>query len=151
MKFTATVAAVVLILSCAARQARAQDPQDSAEKQVTATLRAMYEAEKRKDLAFVLAHLSDDFTEVAGDGLIYHRDDIQREWQSVALRNYSLEDCVFKALAADTSLLSCRMQVDATYKGQAFPAVFRVTTVWTRTAGAWKIRFEQGTVIPDKK
>lgn len=121
------------------------------EKQITTTLHQMYEAEKRKDLDFVLAHLAPDFAEVAGDGRIYHREDIEREWSNVSLHAYTLSDCIFKQLASDVAYLSCQMSVDAVYKGQPFPGLFRVTTVWTRSNDGWAIRFEQGTVIPDEK
>ncbi len=120
-----------------------------AEKQITATLHQMYEAEKRRDLDFVLTHLADDFAEVAGDGKIYHRSDIKAGWSDVELRDYKLSDCVFKLMTADSAYLSCIMEVDATFKGQPFPKRFRVTTVWTRQNDNWLIRFEQGTIIPE--
>jgi hypothetical protein len=66
------------------------------EKQITETLHQMYEAEKRRDLPFVLSHLAEDFAEVAGDGGIYHRADIEAGWNDVSLSSYSLTDCVFK-------------------------------------------------------
>ena len=150
MRLIPAVLSALLVLSLNLR-AVAQDSESTPQKQITATLHQMYEAEKRKDLDFVLAHLSEDFTEVAGDGLLYGREDIRREWQNVVLRDYSLSDCVFRMLANNAALLSCKMQVDATFKGQPFPALFRVTTIWTLADGAWKIRFEQGTVISEKK
>ena len=119
------------------------------ETQIASTLHQMYEAEKRRDLKFVLSHLAEDFAEVAGDGKIYHRDDIEANWSEVRLNNYQLSDCVFRLMTSDAAYLSCNMQVDATYKGQPFPRQFRVTTVWTHQGGEWLIRFEQGTVIPD--
>jgi ketosteroid isomerase-like protein len=124
-------------------------PQQAAtETQITATLRQMFEAEKRRDLKFVLSHLAGDFAEVAGDGKIYHRADIQAGWADVRLNDYKLSDCVFKRMTADAAYLSCALQVDATYQGQPFPKQLRVTTVWTRRQGDWQIRFEQATVIP---
>jgi hypothetical protein len=119
----------------------------AAEKQITGTLHQMYEAEKQRDLKFVLSHLADDFAEVAGNGGVYHRADIEAEWHNVELRDYKLSDCAFKLMARDSAYLSCRMEVNATYKGQPFPGRIRVTTVWTRHGGEWLIRFEQGTTI----
>ncbi len=119
------------------------------EKRITETLHQMYEAEKRKDMKFVLAHLADDFAEVAGDGNVYHRADIEAGWADVILKEYTLSDCVFKLMSADAAYLSCKMEVDATYKAQPFPKRFRVTTLWTRQKGEWLVRFEQGTVIAE--
>jgi ketosteroid isomerase-like protein len=125
--------------------------ESAAEEQISGTLHQMYEAEKRKDVNFVLSHLADDFAEVAGDGAVYHRSDIQAGWADVALRDYKLSDCIFKLMTHDAAYLTCIMAVDATYKGQPFPRRFRVTTVWTRHKGEWLIRFEQGTIISEPK
>lgn len=125
--------------------------ESAAEKQISGTLHQMYEAEKRKDLNFVLAHLADDFAEVAGDGAVYQRSDIQAGWADVVLKDYKLSDCIFKLMSQDAAYLTCIMDVDATYKGQALPQRFRVTTVWTRHKGGWLVRFEQATIIPEPK
>jgi len=122
-----------------------------AEAQITSTLHQMYEAEKKRDLKFVLSHLADDFAEVAGDGGVYHRSDVEAGWNDVSLKDYTLSDCIFKLMTRDSAYLDCKMEVDATYKGQPLPQRFRVTTVWTRHKGNWLIRFEQGTTIPEPK
>ena len=125
--------------------------ESASQKQISGTFHQMYEAEKRKDLNFVLSHLSYDFAEVAGDGKVYHRSDIEVGWSDVTLKDYKLSDCIFKLMTRDAAYLSCMMEVDATYRGQPFPQHFRVTTVWTQRRGAWLIRFEQGTIIPEQK
>ena len=139
--------AVLCISLCCALTGQRTKKEVAAEKRITGTLRQMYEAEKRKDLKFVLSYLAGDFAEVAGNGGVYHRADIEAEWPNVALHDYKLSDCVFKLMTRDSAYLSCRMEVDATYKGQPFPSRIRVTTVWTRHGGEWLIRFEQGTTI----
>ena len=85
-------ASSVLVAGQASRGASA------AEKRITDTLHQMYEAEKRKDLKFVLAHLADDFAEIAGDGGIYHHADIEAGWSDVVLNDYKLSECVFKLM-----------------------------------------------------
>jgi len=144
------VAVAVLCLSSSGLLA-GQSPKEEAavEKRITATLHQMYEAEKQKDLKFVLSNLAEDFAEVAGDGGVYHRADIEAGWSDMILKDYKLSDCVFKMITRDTAYLSCKMEVDATYKGQPFPKRFRVTTVWTRHKDDWLIRLEQGTIIPE--
>ena len=121
----------------------------AAEKTITSTLHQMYEAEKRRDLKFVLAHLADDFAEVGGDGGVYHRADIEAGWADVKLNDYELSACIFKLASHDAAYLSCKMSVNATYKGAALPRNMRVTTLWTRASGQWLIRFEQATIIPE--
>ena len=125
--------------------------ESASQKQISGAMHQMYEAEKRKDLNFVLSHLSDDFAEVAGDGKVYHRSDIEAGWSDDTLKDYQLSDCVFKLMTHDAAYLSCMMEVDATYKGQPLPRRFRVTWMWTRQNGSWLMRFEQGTIIPEQK
>lgn len=150
MTIVRVVAFAVLFLSSVGVVA-GQSAKESAavEKQITATLHQMYEAEKRKDLKFIFSHLAQDFAEVAGDGKIYRRSDIEAGWNDVVLKGYTLLDCVFKLMTRDSAYMSCKMEVDATYKGQPFPKQFRVTTVWNRQQGKWLIRFEQGTMLPE--
>jgi ketosteroid isomerase-like protein len=150
MTIARLVAVAVLCLSSSSLAAGQRPKEEAAvEKHITDTLHQMYEAEKRKDLKFVLSHLAEDFAEVAGDGGVYHRADIETGWPDTALKDYKLSDCVFKLMTRDTAYLSCKMEVDATYKGQPFPKRFRVTTVWTRQKDDWLIRFEQGTIITE--
>ena len=150
MKIAAVVAGTVLcLLSGGPVVGQSSTKETAVEKQITETLHQMYEAEKRKDLKFVLSHLADDFAEVAGDGGVYHRADIEAGWADVVLRDYKLSDCAFKLMARNAAYLTCKMEVDATYKGQPFPQRFRLTTVWTRQKGEWLIRLEQGTIIPE--
>jgi len=119
------------------------------EQQITTTLHQMYEAEKRKDLKFIFSHLSEDFAEVAGDGKVYHRADIEAGFKDVVLNDYKLTDCIFNLMTRDAAYMSCLMELNATYKGQPFPGRFRVTYTWTRRNKDWLLRFEQGTVVPE--
>jgi len=145
----ATIVAVALCFPPCILAAGQTHQEAAVEKRLTDTLDQMYQAEKRKDLKSVLSHLADDFAEVAGDGGIYHRADIEAGWANVVLNDYKLSDCVFKLLARDSAYLTCKLEVDATYKDQPFPRHFRLTTVWTRQKDEWLIRLEQGTIIPE--
>jgi hypothetical protein len=122
--------------------------QQSVEQEITGILQQMYEAEQRRDLDFVLPHLTTDFTEVAGDGGIYHREDIIREWPNVKLMRFKISGFVFRQLSANVAYLSYRLDMNAQYKDQPFPASERVTTIWVMQQGQWRVCFEQGTVIP---
>lgn len=129
----------------------AQSPKkaDSVEKQIKSLTAQMYEAEKRKDLKFIFSHLSEDFAEVAGDGKIYRRSDIEAAFGGLVLNDYKLSDCIFKLMTSDSAYMSCLMEVDATINGQQFPKHFRVSWIWTQQKGNWLVRFEQGTLIPE--
>ncbi len=149
MTIVGVVAVAVLCLSSIGVAEGQSTEESSVEKQITNTLHQMYEAEKRRDLQSIHSHMADDFTEVAGDGKVYHWPDIEAGFKDVVLKEYKLTDCVFKLMTRDSAYLSCNMDLEATAKGQPFPARFRVTYVWTLHNKDWLLRFEQGTVIPE--
>lgn len=150
-----TLAALALVFGLFAGTAVAQNEVATGndpvvEKLITERLYKMYEAEKRGDLQFILAQLADDFAEVAGDGKIYHKSDIESHFHEVKVNDYSVQDLLFHQMTPDSAYVTYRLTVDATYNGQKFPGEFRVSTVWTRMTGDWRLRFEQGTIIPAK-
>jgi hypothetical protein len=95
--------AVLCISLCSALAGQRTKEEEAVERRITDTLHQMYEAERRKDLKFVLSHLADDFAEVAGNGGVYHRADIEAEWSNVALHDYKLSDCAFKLMTRDSA------------------------------------------------
>ncbi|MGZ4836225.1 MAG: nuclear transport factor 2 family protein [Terriglobales bacterium] len=118
------------------------------EKQLLTILHQMYAAEKKHDLNFIRSYLSDDFAEVGGDGRVYHWKDVEAGFADMELREYKLSDCVTKVVASEVAYMSCAMQVDASFKGNALPRLFRVTWLWTRANDRWVVRFEQATIVP---
>jgi hypothetical protein len=96
MKIRNPFAASLFLLPFAFVGGLSSQDEPASQKQVTGILHQLYEAEKRKDLNFVLSHLSDDFVEVAGDGNVYHRSDIEVASSDVTLKDYKLSDCIFK-------------------------------------------------------
>jgi len=119
------------------------------ETQLLTTLHQMYDAEKKHDIKFIRSHLSDDFTEVAADGRVYYWKDIEPSIAEMELRDYKLTECISNFVTSDTAYLSCKMEIDASFKGNALPRLFRVTWVWTRSKDRpWVMRFEQATIIP---
>ncbi len=137
----------IALLCALTAVAPAQSTADT-ETQLLTNLRQMYEAEKKHDLNLIRSHLSDDFAEVAGDGRVYYWKEIESGFADMELREYKLSDCVTKLVTSDAAYLSCAMEVDASFKGNPLPRLFRVTWLWTRAKNRWVLRFEQGTIIP---
>ena len=120
------------------------------ETQLLTTLQQMYDAEKKHDIKFIRSHLSDDFIEVAGDGRVYYWKDIEPAIGDMELRDYKLTECISNFVTSDSAYLSCKMEVDALFKGNPLPRLFRVTWIWTRTRDRqWVVRFEQATIVPE--
>ncbi len=150
MTITRVVAVAVLCLSSlGVIAAQSAKEKASAEQQIRSLTMQMYDAEKRKDLKFIFAHMAEDFAEAGGDGKIYRRSDIEAAWNDVVLQEYKLSDCMFKLMTTNSAYMSCLMEVDGTFKGQAFPKHIRVSWVWAQQNGKWLVQFEQGTVVPE--
>lgn len=118
------------------------------ETQLLATLHQMYAAEKKHDLNFIRSYLSDDFAEVAGDARVYTWKDIEASIADMELRDYRLSDCLTRLVTSDAAYLTCAMEVDASFKGNRLPRLFRVTWLWTHARDRWVLRFEQSTIVP---
>lgn len=142
-----TLLSLLALLCALAGVAPAQSDAETQE-QLLAILHKMYAAEKTHDLAVIRSYLSDDFAEAAGDGAVYRWKDIEAGSADMQLRDYQLSDCLTKLIAPSAAYLSCRMEVDASYKGTPIPRLMRVTWVWSRANDRWLLRFEQATVIP---
>ncbi len=137
----------VIALSCLTTVSAAQSDANI-ETQLLTTLHKMYEAEKQHDLNSIRSYLSDDFAEVAGNGGVYHLKDIEAGFADMELRDYKLSDCVTKLVVSEAAYMSCAMEVEASFKRNPLPRLFRVTWLWTRAKGRWVMRFEQATIVP---
>ena len=138
----------MIALLCALTAVSAAQSDADTEIQLRTAINQMYAAEKKHDLNFIRSYLSDDFAEVAGDGRVYHLKDIEAGFADMELRDYNLSDCVTKLVAPNAAYLSCAMEVDASFKGNSLPRLFRVTWLWTRAKDRWVVRFEQATLVP---
>lgn len=138
----------VVAFICAASAVSVAQSDADIETQLLSTLQRMYAAEKKHDLTFIRSYLSDDFAEVGGDGRVYGWKDIAAGFADMELRQYKLSECVSKLVAPGAAYLSCAMEVDATFKGNPLPRLFRVTWIWTRANDHWVVRFEQATIVP---
>jgi len=118
------------------------------ETQLLTTLHKMYAAEKKHDFNFIRSYLSDDFAEVGGDARVYNWKDIEAGFADMELREYKLSDCVTKLVTSDAAYITCAMEVDASFKGNPLPRLFRVTWLWTHTKDGWVLHFEQATIVP---
>ena len=137
----------MIALFCLTAVSLAQDAAQT-ETQLLTTLHKMYAAEKKHDLNFIRSYLSDDFAEVGGDARVYQWRDIEAGFPDMELREYKLSDCVTKLVTSDAAYITCAMEVDASFKGNPLPRLFRVTWLWTHAKDGWVLHFEQSTIVP---
>lgn len=99
----------------------------------------------RRDRARLAALLAEDFHEVGASGRVYDRADVLRLLPGAADMCQSMHEASLHHLAPDVTLLTyiaehrCGTMVRRTLR----------SSIWIRTATGWRIRYHQGTILPE--
>jgi hypothetical protein len=109
--------------------------------------RELLKADKARNWDAVARRLADDFVEVAGDGNYYRKEQIAKLFPESKVTGYKISEIEFRSLGATAAMLAYRLDLQATFRGTPLPPAIRVSTVWRKQAGAWKVVFHQGTAI----
>lgn len=104
-------------------------------------------AEQRHDWSAIERLLDPEFYEVGVDGGVHSAAALASAFQFVRLDTYQLSEFRVTQLSPEVALVTCKADVQFTYGGQAGPRLFRMSSVWTRRTGEWKLRFHQVTAI----
>jgi hypothetical protein len=100
----------------------------------------------RRDRARVAALLADDFFEFGASGRVWRRDEILDLLATEPYAPPVLEDFACHRIADDAVLVTYRTVRVNTESGKRETALR--SSVWTKRAGKWLIRFHQGTRVP---
>jgi glyoxylase I family protein len=110
--------------------------------------REMLEADKKGDWDAIARRMADDFLEISGNGGYYTKAEIAKLFPESRVTDYKISEIEFRPLGAEAALLAYRLDLQATFQGKALPGAFRISSVWQKRAGEWKVVFHQGTPIP---
>ena len=102
---------------------------------------AMWQAATRFDLAFQQVHFAPDFVEFGRSGRVYNREQIMHAGSEPIVATLPLPDLVVRELDTNTVLLTYNSRLWA--NGVVEHA--RRSSIWSRTAAGWVMRFHQGT------
>jgi len=146
---------LVLFLTAAAR-AQAAKPHADASAQgkpqqrqlIEFYERALAESEKRGNWEAIARRLAPDFLEIAADGNAYNAQQVAAYFPTVKLHSFKLSEMEFRSLGPNAALVAYRSDVDASFKGRRLPGAFRVSSVWVRQRGVWRLKFHQATPAP---
>lgn len=100
----------------------------------------------RRDRARVAALLADDFFEFGASGRVWRRDEILDLIPTEPYAPPVLEDFACHRIADDVVLVTYRTLRVNTESGKRETALR--SSVWTKRAHKWVIRFHQGTRVP---
>ncbi|MCU0951433.1 MAG: nuclear transport factor 2 family protein [Burkholderiaceae bacterium] len=109
---------------------------------LTALEEAMWRAETRFDRAFMERALSADFCELGRSGRTYTREQALAIGPEESIKAmFPLPNLRIRLLAPDVAQLTYDSRVE--YEGQIEHA--HRSSIWTRSAAGWQLRFHQGT------
>jgi hypothetical protein len=108
-------------------------------------------AEQRHAVAVIDEALSDDFHEISSDGRLYDKAYIMPLLPDVKIEDYSFEDFKVLPISNDSVLITYIANVKGTFKGEPFPPSNRLSTVWVRRHGSWRVMFHQATPVLEAK
>ena len=102
---------------------------------------SLWREETRFDASYLERLLADDFTEIGRSGRVYSRAEIIAAPPHPIDAVLPLPEFAARLLSADTALVIYNSIV--TYNGMVEKA--RRTSIWSRFAAGWVLRFQQGT------
>lgn len=108
-------------------------------------------AEQRHAVAVIDEALSDDFHEISSDGRLYDKAYIMPLLPDVKIEDFSFEDFNSFPISDDSVLITYIANVKGSFKGEPFPASNRLSTVWVRRHGSWRVMFHQATPVVERK
>ena len=146
---TGLVVGIVLLASVVgfARGKQAPQAANPLEKELIAAENSYVEASKKGDLAFFKRTLTDDFTFVASDGLLYERQDMLDQYTGggIDLLPYDIKVVsVGDGVAIVTYDVVVRVPP---VEDQGPPPRYQhFSTVWVKAGDMWKMKFQQMSV-----
>jgi uncharacterized protein (TIGR02246 family) len=121
---------------------------ESAEQQLMAKERQMWELFKNKDDDAFSANLAKDATEYQPSGKILSRAEIVESMHENTLTDFALADMKVRTLGDDAALVTYKATVKATHMEQPMPEMsYLCSSVWVKQGGKWLAVFHQETAI----
>lgn len=101
---------------------------------------AWTEAEARADTAFLEKVLAEDFIGIGPLGFMLNKEDWLQRHKSGDLKYQSLNlDEVKVRQYGEAAIITARLIQQASYRGQGVPGQFRMTVVWVKQPGGWRL------------
>ena len=107
--------------------------------------KALSDAQKRHDRAFVAAALTDDFVSINTDGEPHFKADILSDAASDNRLEYRIYNAQVVPLNDSAAVITYDVIVRMVHYDQDTPRYQRVSSVWVKQGKDWKLKFQQAT------
>ena len=121
-------------------------PPTPLEESLIAQSRAVPQAEQAKDLATLQHLLTDDFQQVGSEGALHDKKELLDDAKEGRLTSFTLYN--FRVLPVDenTAIVSFDAVIQQPEGDNDFaPRYQRISNIWVKQAGQWRLRFQQST------
>ena len=105
----------------------------------------LWRAESRFDDAWMRRVLADDFFEFGRSGRVYRREEILNVSAQEIRAVLPLPGLEVRAMSADVALVTYISELSS----EAGPERANRSSIWSQTADGWRLRFHQGTPVPN--
>jgi len=142
------LAVLVSLASVALAQSASHSENHALEQELSAQSKSVLQALKAKDVPSLNHLLTDDFRMVASDGHVHGKRELVGEAGEGILVNFMFYGPQLTSIDQDSALLTYNLIVDMP-EGDDGPAprYQKVSDLWVRQGGEWKLKFEQFTPL----
>jgi hypothetical protein len=150
MKISSAVLFLTLLMLPAAVAQSAPPSADSSSlaQQLTAKSKAVLQNMKSKDVTALNALLSNDFRIVWSDGKLHEKSELLGAAQEGMLRDFQFYSADVVPIDSDSAVVTFNLIAEMPEGDDGLaPRYQRVSDLWVRQGGDWRLKFEQATPL----
>jgi len=140
----------ILILLCIASFAQPTPPAqaDLLSQDLIAKSQSLMQAEKSKNVQALKNAITDDFRMVSSDGKEYDRGELLGTAEEGALRDFMFYAPQVTSIDSDSALVTYNLIVTMPEgDDQIAPRYQKISDLWVRQGGEWRLKFQQATPL----
>jgi len=117
------------------------------EQSLIANVKAVLQAEKDKDLAFLTRTLTPDFVAVGSEGRLHDKSEVLESAQAGELRDFSAYNLRVLSVNESAALVTydCIIHMPEGDPPGMAPRYQHLSDLWVKQSGEWRLRFQQAT------
>jgi len=154
MKWLGTATSTLLLIVCAslwlATAVQASSSQnghasDPIADELVSREKALSEALKKHDRDAYKNALTDNFLSIGTDGKVHPKDELMSDFASTDLLEYRPYNIQVVQLNPDAAVVTYDVIVRMAHYDDETPRYQRVSSIWVKQSGDWKLKFQQAT------
>jgi len=136
-------------LACFTQTSTSAKPLSALDQALVANSKAVFEAEKTKDVGSLKRLLSDDFQQVGSEGKLHQSDDLLDDAKDGKLEDYSVYGAKVLPVNDTVAVVTYDAIIhmpEGDAPGRA-PRYQHFSDLWVKQGDQWRLRFQQSTAV----